>query len=364
MEKAGARDKGVNMKEIPIPETKEEQAKKARSLNRMCTAWNVLAFVCGALALGSVIALVVVLVVFGIRGAAVSLFYALMGSFSGGALVFALLCFFLYTLGNRANNIHTDFLERCDGEESFFVGDGTLATFGDSLLLHGDGGMSSEIPYEDVRFFSVCTRRAPKEKGEWSVVIEIPAHYLAKKPQREDPPVLIQTDAKERLYRTLERHSLSLIGEMPKAESSKRAFKPLRTFSAPDVQKRRAALLPTVLGGAALIGGIFAAIFWQPATGAIIAAVGAALLIRGIVSLFRAKRTVAVYEEGLFWREENIAERLFLKWEEIDLVVCEKDGMLRIHCPYGAYRFPEQGSYPFLRERFPEKCEESKGEKR
>lgn len=77
-------------------------------------------------------------------------------------------------------------------------------------------------------------------------------------------------------------------------------------------------------------------------------------------NFFRAKSSLSVYREGLYWSEENRAERVFLKWEEIIKISAEeKDGLrfVRTECPYGAFRFPNAGGvYEEIERVFPEKC--------
>lgn len=347
------------MKEIPLPADPSARERKAASLLRGYRAAYVLFYVLLALSILSLIGLVVVLLVFGLKQRESVLFYALLGSFSGALLISSPCAYLMTRALDALLKRKTDYLERCDGEESFFVGDETLATFEkDELVLHrGEGKV--KVPYADIRFFSVCTRRGPSEKGEWSVIFEIPARYLAKKPEKNAPPALVQADAKERLYRTLQNHGLPLLGEQPpKSKPSGKKFKRRSVFAIPDPKGRKAGVFQLIGGFILTAGGVLVAVFWQPTVGSILAAVGVLLMLRGGGAFLRAKRMVALFDEGFYWKEESFADRVFLKWEEI--VSIKKDGdWIRVACPYGAYRFPEAGSFEEIAKEHPDLCKNS-----
>ncbi len=347
------------MKEIPVPADALAREKKAASLNRGYRAAYVLFYILLALSILALVGLVVVLLVFGLKEGGGVLFYALLGSFSGAILVCSPCAYLMTKALDALLKRKTDYAERCDGEESFFVGDETLATFsGNELVLHRGGG-KIKVPYEDIRFFSVCTRRAPSERGEWSVIFEIPARYLSKKPEKNAPPVLVQADAKERLYRTLQNHGLPLLGEQPpKTKPSGKKFKRRFAFAIPDPRGRKRGVFQLIGGFALLVGGVLVAVFWQPTVGSVLAAVGVLLMLRGGGAFLRAKRMVALFDEGFYWKEESYADRVFLKWEEI--VSVKKDGeWLRVACAYGAYRFPEAGSFEEIEREHPTLCKNS-----
>ena len=171
------------------------QAERAAKRRKALTA---LAWTAAILALLLVIGAIVCLVMLGLGN---QNFYLLGFLALGGMLGAAALGgvgFALFRASVKAEETERDFLERADSEESFTVGEGTLATFSeDALVLHGQDREKKErrirVPYKEMRFFSVLVRHAPKEKGEWRILFEIPAHYLSKKPQKGEPPALIET---------------------------------------------------------------------------------------------------------------------------------------------------------------------------
>ncbi|MDE6677288.1 MAG: hypothetical protein K2K12_06235, partial [Clostridia bacterium] len=195
--------------------------RKAGSISSL--AFGVLAVLC---LLGAIVC--IVLTEIGERSKETeTLLYILSGSFAGGAALFAAATVLISKIAHSVYQTELDFRERCDSENSFFVGEGTLATFEkDGLRIHAESGKGEaiKVPYSEIRFFSVCTRHLPREKGEWSVVIEVPAKYLAKAGESvEDGPALIQADAKERLYRCIENFGLTMIGGRENTEKRKRA---------------------------------------------------------------------------------------------------------------------------------------------
>ena len=106
------------MKELPIPADRAAAAKKQRALRRNCMAVTVFFFICAAVAILSLIGLLVCVMVFELKGLGDSpLFPILAGSFAGGALFFALGAFGLSKLSAALSDSHTDFAERCDGED-------------------------------------------------------------------------------------------------------------------------------------------------------------------------------------------------------------------------------------------------------
>ncbi len=286
-----------------------------------------------------------------------------------GAIVFGLFAYWLFQCASRAEKKEKDCAERIDSEDSFFVGDGTLATFTkEELRLHAaapqKGSKTIRVPYAEIRLFSVCTRRAPKEKGEWSAVLEIPVKYLAKsgKAEKGEPPALIQTDGKERLYACLEKYGLTLVGERPPRGEAEKAekFTLLKKFVIPDRKKRKTSAVIAAVGLAAVIAGGAIAFTLSSSVGSVLAVFGIFFAAKFTYNFFRAKSSLSVYREGLYWSEENRAERVFLKWEEIIKISAEeKDGLrfVRAECPYGAFRFPDAGGvYEEIERVFPEKC--------
>lgn len=334
------------IKEIPL--TEAEQAKKRKSLTANRKA---LSGCCFAFALLAILLLVGTLITLflaeiGERAEETkTLLYILSGSFLGGAIFTAGLGVLFSQTAQKALLRELDFIERCDGENSFFVGEGTLATFGaGAILLHGEkGGKTVKIPYAEMRFFSVCTRHLPKEKGEWSVVLEIPARYLSSS-DGDGGVALVQTDAKARLYECLEREGLTLLGALPAQNAAKKKFQRLYKYSRPDIQKRNRALIFIAIGAVACVAGVITAFLWEATFGSVLCVIGAFLLGRAIYSFLKAKSSLELYKEGLWWNEHGItAESIFLKWEEIENVereYAEGVNVLTVRCAYGAYHFP------------------------
>lgn len=337
---------------------------------------NVFSWIFAAVAALCLIGALVVLVMLGVgerNSDKDFLLSVLCGAFAGGLVVFALAGLGFFRLTANAEKAERDAAERADSEDSFFVGDGTLATFCDGyLLLHARGNDEKhrdkiKIPYADIRCFSVCTRRTPSEKGEWSVVFEIPVRYLAKsgKTKKDEPPALVQTDAKQRLYDCLKKYSLPLLGELPDGRKENKKFTCLKKIALPDEQKRKRAVVFAGVGFIlAVVGIVLAFTLSSPYIGTIVAVFGAFVGGRAVASFAKAKSVLAFYEEGVYWREPNRYECVFLKWEEIKRISRdEKDGypLLRFECEYGAYHFPDaKGAYAYLKERCAEKCGDDK----
>ncbi len=318
-------------------------------------AFIVLALLCMA-------GLVVSLIMLGLGNEHMSLLGILAGGFAGGAILFGILGYFLVRRGEFWQRQELDALERADSEESFFIGEETLVTFAQEGLVIHNRERSISVPYGEVRFISVCTRRKPRERGEWSVLIEVPASYVVKKAKKGEPPVLIQADGKERLYRALEKHALPLLGEQRGQEQTQKQtqkFTRMQKYDLPDRAKRKRALWFLLLG-VLLTGGGVGLMFYMSAIGAPVIVVGGYIVLRALVSYYRGKRVFSVYREGLYLAELSTQDSFFLKWEEMESIVpteAEKQEILRANCLYGAYDFPRpHGAYEYIREHFPDKC--------
>ena len=344
-----------------IPTSSEEQQKRARALAIANTFAGASAFALAILAIFALVGIVVILFVYEFGKMDLRLFVILLGSFAGGTVAFALAAFFLMRLSGRIEKRRLDFLERCDSPESFFVGEGTLATFTPSgILLHAEKGPSVEVPYRDIRFFSICSRKRAREEGEWSVVIEVPASYLAKdKMGAEKSAALIQTEAKPRLAEAIAAHDLTLLGEQrPEGPLPKKRFTAKRMFFLPDAKLKRRAVFLCAGGAVLAVAGIGVA-FWEIWAGVILCFFGLLLLARSIFSLVRSRGVLAFYEEGIYWTAAGRTDSLFLKWEEIEsLSRGEREGfgLIAAKCAYGEYHFPcPRGVWEFLQETFPGK---------
>ncbi|MDE6059806.1 MAG: hypothetical protein K2G44_07215 [Clostridia bacterium] len=358
------------MKEIFVPSDGELQYKKKASFARRRKAGSISSLAFGVLAvlclLGAIVC--IVLTEIGERSKETeTLLYILSGSFAGGAALFAAATVLISKIAHSVYQTELDFRERCDSENSFFVGEGTLATFEkDGLRIHAESGKGEaiKVPYLEIRFFSVCTRHLPREKGEWSVVIEVPAKYLAKAGEPvEDGPALIQADAKERLYRCIENFGLTMIGgreDTKKSEKGKK-FSLLKSFVFPDRAGRKRILTQIILGVVAFALGIGLA-FWQLTVGIILGVFGSFIGGRAVWSYIQKKSVLYFYEEGIYWKEEHKNDSVFLKWEEIESISEEeKKGylFLKVTCPYGSFYFlSREGVMEFLGQNHPEKCVE------
>ncbi len=351
------------MREIAVPAPAEKKEKIQRSLRRKCSVCNVFFYIFLALSVAGFLGAIVSVIVFEFsESMSDMLLYILLGAFFAAGALFGGLAYLFSRLLTETAAMQLDFSERCDSEKSFYVGEGTLATFGDgAVLLHGDKGDTKNIriPYEDIRLFSVCTRTAPKEKGEWSVVMELPSRYLAKNGKADkDEKVLVQTDAKERLNRVIAEEGLSLLGEERKIRKHQK-FVPKTKFYVPVPDKRRRALLMSILGFLVAAAGIPAAIWWNVTAGSFLSVIGLFLGMRCLASFLGAKSVFSVYGEGIFWKEAG-GQRIFLKWEEIESVsrdTVNDTPVLKVQCIYGDYHLPDiAGVYEYLGEFRPEKC--------
>lgn len=367
------------MKIIPLPQTEEQRRRKRAALHRVTVAYSAGVVVCAVLAILLALGLFAAVIVFEFTsGLESSLLYILLGAFAAAAIALALAAFGLNVLGRRHRDAELDFRERLDGEGSFFVGDGTLATFGEGgIVIHGEeqSPVNIRVPYGEMRFLSVCTRRVPREKGVWSVIFEIPAHYLAKEGSvpRDAKPALVQADAKPRLYAAMEKFGLTCLGERQpdekaageggkegeKSKGDGAKFSLLEKFSLPIRAKRRNALIMTGVGGAMVVAGVLLGVFWQITAGAMLGALGAMFAARSLFAFARAKGSLGIYAEGLYWRDSDLNNSVFLKWEEIESIDRIADGdavVYRVRCAYGAYHFPVvPGSLEALKKHRPEK---------
>ena len=332
-----------------LPKTQEERDKKQATLTFKRKALSTLCFIGAIAGIALLIGMLITLFMaeLGDYGNDTKmLLYILTGSFGGAAVALALLAVLLSRMAQNALLVESDFIEQCDGENSFFVGEGTLATLGDGkVCLHSSGdGKTVFVPYEDLRLFSVCSRTRPSEKGEWSVLLEIPAKYLTKSGRDDGEKALVQTDAKPRLYECLKREGLPLIGEEydPKPEKKKYTF--VKKYVRPDKQKRSRALLFLILGAAAFVAGVPVAIWWEITIGSVLSVLGAFVLGRAIFSYAAARGQLTLYREGMWWSDhKNRSASVFLKWEEVESAKTEETEngeILSVHCAYGDYHFP------------------------
>lgn len=361
------------MKIVPLPADRAAQDKKARELNSFARAYNALLLGFSIAAIVCLIGVLVVVIMLEMGDPDPEremLLYILTGCFAGGSVLFAACSLLFGKLAQEAVGTHHDFVERCCGEQCFFVGEGTIAEFGETeLTIRSQEGKEKapiRVPYAEIVFHSVCTRPRAQEKGKWSVVIEMPAHYVMKK--GDSPRALVETEGKERLYRTLEAHGLELHGEQPpRGEKRKNVrFRPVVKFLLPDAQKRRRSLIFAGVGLVLIIGGALIALFWQDMllVGVILSVFGIFLAVRSLIGFANARGMLAFYEEGLCWRDSGRAEadRFFLKWQEVERMTIEKvqdKRYLAAVCAYGTYHIPEvAGAYEYLQKFRPELCEE------
>lgn len=332
-------------------------------IQRQRKKWSILLWTIVAIALICMVGFVVCIFLIGWeKGDIVTVSIVSGGCFLGAAGL-GLVGMRLFRFTDRLAAEELDALECEDDENSFFVGDGTLATFGeDKLRIHGrvEGKKDVVVPYYDLKFFSVCARREPKERGAWSVVIEIPARYFNHSASRTMPAVLIQTDGKERLYARMKELGLELVGEPYTEQQSTEKFVPLDKFKLADRVKRNKALILFAIGILCAVGGILAGFFWELTPGCVLLVLGLYLIIRASLAFVRAWATFGIYNEGIHYNDPSGLNNVFLKWEEFSAVdIFEQDNQryLRAHCPYGVYDLPYfEGAYEKIVERHPEKA--------
>lgn len=349
------------MKEIALPQGEEARKKKAHSLRIKRKFTNGAVFVFAIIAIACLIGLLVTAIMLqtGEREQARdTLLYILTGAFAGGAVLFALAAFGLGVLAQRVQASELDYLERMCGMDCFYVGDGTVAQFCEKELYirseSPDKKAKIHIPYKEIVFHSVCTRKKPREKGKWSVVIEVPSHYVLKRSGA--PKAFIETDGKERLYSILQARGLELLGERPPREGGKRPdthYPATTKLLLPDEQKRRRNLLIIGVSALLVVAGVLIAVFWREMTllGAILSVLGAVFIARASAGYVQAKGMLALGKAGLYWKESGnaAAERFFLKWEVIERVRYETIQDRRyivVQCAFGAFHLPDiAGAY-------------------
>ncbi len=354
------------MKEIPIPAAYEAREKKKRHLRLGVRILGISAVIFAILAVLCLLGVFFSVIVAEFNRGAAHLCYYLAAGFGGGGVLFALLAFLMGKLSGKRDLLTADFCERCDGEDSFFVGDGTLATFEEGhLRLHDEENRTQiEIPYSELRAFSVCSRTRPCERGQWAVILEVPRRYIMKEGtfSESDPPALIQTDAKERLFSTLAKFGIDLLGEhQPSDMPTGKCFKPLQKYYLPDMKKRNRALLIGGLGLLLVAAGVLLGFLFKVTVGVVCAVFGVFLLARAVIAFVQARGMLAIFEEGIYWRETDRRESAFLKWEEVERIERgEHKGfpVLTLHCVYADFYFPEVGDvWEYLLETHREKCD-------
>ncbi len=292
-----------------------------------------------------------------------TLLYILAGSFGGGAVLFSLAAYGMGTLSRLYDLRGKDARERADSPDSFFVGEKVLATFAETALeLHEEGKEGRiRVPYPQLTLYSVCSRTRPREKGEWKIVLGIPAKYLNKRPEKGEGVVLVETDYKSRLAETAEKRGLAILGEKERKIEHGVRFSRMQVFKFPLDARRKRAIALAAAGGAVTAAGIAVAFLLSVFIGAVITVFGAAFAVHTLWRAVTSGRAIEVYREGIYWREERREERVFLKWEEIvclSAVEGETGAGLRAECTCGSYVFPlPRGAYEYLAVHFPEKCE-------
>ena len=349
------------MKEIALPQGEEARKKKARALRRKRKFTNGAVFAVALVAIACLIGLLVAAIMLqtGEREQARdTVLYILTGSFTGGAVLFALAAFGLGVLATRIQAAEMDYLERMCGMDCFYVGDATVAQFCEKELYirseSPDKKAKIHIPYREIRFPSVCTRKKPCGKGKRSAVIEVPSHYVLKRSGA--PKAFTETDGKERLYRILQARGLELLRERPPHEGEKRPntrYPATAKLLLPDADKRRRNLIIIGVNALIVIAGILVATFWRDMTllGAILCVLGAVFVARGIAGYVQAKGILTLGKAGLYWKEGGnaAAERFFLKWEVIESVryeTIQDKRFIVVQCAFGAFHLPDiAGAY-------------------
>ncbi len=350
----------------------EQLLNEAARFKKKHKALNILTWTAASLALALVIGAIVCLVMLGLGNERVYLLGFLALGFMVGAAALGGVGFALFRAAVKAEDTERDFMERADGEESFTVGEGTLATFTeDALLIHGQDREKKErrirVPYKEIRFFSVIVRHAPKDRGEWRILFEIPAQYLSKKPQKGEPPALIETQGKDRLVQACRAHNVELIGETPSGEKPSTP-KRVQRYVMPDTEKRKKAMPLMLLGTVMLVAGIPVAILWERTIGIVLSCFGLYLLLHGTVNFARAHTDLILFKEGIWDKKATKTESSYLRWEEISAVSFsegregtdkkpEEKPALILTCAYGDHGFtPVKEAYDYIAAHRPELC--------
>lgn len=321
----------------------EKWHKKQRVCYLFSWAFVVLCIAC-------VLGLIVCIVVFGLKqDADGTLLLILTIGAAAGTVAFALAGVGLSKLSLHYALRERDVKELAVSEDSFFAGEGTFATFQkEGVLLHSIEQDKTKIfvPYSEMRVFTVCTRARARDKGEWSVVLEIPMRYLTKdKEAQTQSPALIELTYKPRLLASLQKYGVTVLGE-EKGEEGKEAFEKIAKFTRHVPEKRKRALIS--VGVCVALWGVGLALLFTRSVsvsfGVIPMILGVSVAAREIASFFFEKAVVAVYREGIFWRSRKGEPRgTFLKWTEVKRVYVreeKEESVLVLDCGYGAYDCP------------------------
>ena len=198
--------------------------------------------------------------------------------------------------------------------------------------------------------------------------------HLSKKPQKGEPPALIETQGKERLKACISSHGHSLVGETPapaaEGEKGAKPQKPQKEqrFVLPDAEKRRRQFPFLLLGAGLLVGGIVVAVLANRTIGIVLSCFGVYLLIHGAVGYCRARTELILFREGIWDKKATRAESSYLTWEEIESAsffegregtdkTPEEKPALILTCAYGDHGFtPVKEAYDYLLAHHPEKC--------
>ena len=280
-------------------------------------------------------------------------------------LIFIALTLLCFRLGEKYRTAEADARELADSPESFFVGEKMLASFTqEGLHIHAEAGAEGNlrdvtVPYCDVTFYSVRMRTSPRAAGQKTVLLEIPARYLEADAPDKAQPSLISMDAKERLFRAIEAHGVPLI----ETDSGKRPEKLEKVYAVKLRQSGgKGKYISAVLAGAMILAGILLAVFGGAASslGYLLAVFGACSAARSIYDFARGDGSLIVYRQGVYWKERNLYESVYLPWEEIGGVTrTEQEGhsFVRFACAYGAFYYPDiDGLYDAIAQEFPEKA--------
>ncbi len=349
----------MSVTEIPVPEEEALRAKTAKKLDRRSTAFAVLGFAFALLiVLFTVGACVcVILLNFASEG---ELLLILLASFGAAAPLSALGAMLFSKASQRAASVLSDYEERCDSPESFFVGEGTLATFQREALLFHSEKREISVPYADIAFHAVCMRSRPAPEGNFLAVAELPARYLQKDAGEEK--AFVEFEMKDRLLETLARHGLEIEGELPEGNAEKKRYEPMQKFYRPDRAGQRRALLTIVLFSLIILAAVPVMIFWELAFGICLAVFGAVFLVRAAFSYFGARAPLVVYAEGIFGQSTE-GGKIFLRWEDIvTMRPAREEPVLGVKCVCGGYTLTlPDGAWEYLLKFAPKKCGQEEG---
>lgn len=255
---------------------------------------------------------------------------------------------------------------RAVSENSFLIGR-TILTFleGGIYVSRGKEEIFEEgriiIPYTEVTAYHTCKRTRPKCAGSGLTYLKIPAHYLK---EGRSGNVAYVVEKNDKFEDMLESHGAAVRDTRYEPEQKPKRMKSFQMST----QKRKKTIFQFCLWGVvvllSLVGlGCWVVLARSVAAGAVIAATG---LFTGIFTAcagyFSYRETIVVYDGGIYWKD-GLRNVLFLPWAEV-ITVSEKlcgggNTAVVFDCGYLIRGTVDPSKlYAYLKEKFPEKCEE------